>query len=166
MSSLVRLDKVEGVKNEVHRGVLVALRDTDLSVKEIADSLGIASYSVYDIAHQYLPRGFMMARRKQLKRSSPDDLVHIVPPQSSNRPTVGRARAPENVSQDKSSSQSASKRAATGRDKDSVSSQAEPNRLTLEYGGFTFHVDGEPRQQFECLCTSLRACRTVWGVEP
>ena len=94
MSSLVRLDKVEGVKNEVHRGVLVALRDTDLSVKEIADSLGIASYSVYDIAHQYLPRGFMMARRKQLKRSSPDDLVHIVPPQSSNRPTVGGARAP------------------------------------------------------------------------
>ena len=54
MSSLVGLDKVEGVKNEVHRGVLVALRDTDLSVKEIADSLGIASYSVYDIAHRYL----------------------------------------------------------------------------------------------------------------
>ena len=163
----IGLDAIEGVKNKVHRAVLLALRDTDRSVQEIARSLEITTGYIYAIAHRHLPRGYLHARKKSSKAvDSPADTVHIVPPIGS-KPTL--AKRTSSTSAVKQVTQSTpgpvtqqSTLTETANDKPQAKSSS--NKLTLRYNGVTFQLEEtDPNRQFESLCSVLRACRAVLG---
>ena len=152
-------DAIECVENKVHRAVLLALRDTDQSVQEIALSQEISASNVYAIAHRYLPQGYLHARKKNSKAvGSSADTVHIVPPIGSKLNTAKRSSCTSAVRQVTLSATEPETANDTPRAKSSS------NRLTLQCNGITFQLEEtDPKLQFESLCSVLRALRAVFG---
>ena len=83
--------RLASVTNHKHNTILKALRDTDLSVAEIAKKLRVTKSSVYHVIEKYLPRDFLKSRASSRNNAlfpaidakdgdKDDDLVIIVPP--------------------------------------------------------------------------------------
>ena len=91
MTRLRSMDEIAFITNPVHREVLTTIRDTSLSVREIAGQMKITTTSIYSIVRKYLPDGYLKIR-KQIqqtyvkkkvvkKKASPDDPVIVIPQQ-------------------------------------------------------------------------------------
>ena len=88
MPLLQSLDEIESVKNTSHRAILGKIRDTSLTLKEIAGELNVNVSTVYYVVKEYLPKGFIRKRTIALRcrtvqneeeQYSPEDLIHVVP---------------------------------------------------------------------------------------
>ena len=89
MTRLRSMDEIAFITNPVHREVLTTIRDTSLSVREIAEQMKITTTSIYSIVRKYLPDGYLKIRKqiqqtyviKEVvrKMASPDDPVIVIP---------------------------------------------------------------------------------------
>ena len=90
MSLLQSPEQIESVDNLNHRAVLMALRDTNYNISEIAARLKIKRTTIYYIANKYLPVGFLQNRSQILllkkmskvakdRHTSETDMVTVVP---------------------------------------------------------------------------------------
>ena len=64
MTRLRSMDEVAFVTDPIHRAVLTIIRDTRLSVREIADQMKITTASIYSIVRRYLPDGYLKIRKQ------------------------------------------------------------------------------------------------------
>ena len=90
--------RLASITNHKHNTILKALRDTDLSVAEIAKKLRVTKSSVYHVIEKYLPRDFLRSRASSRNNAlfpaidakdgdKDDDLVIIVPPKKNSCPS-------------------------------------------------------------------------------
>ena len=64
MTRLRSMDEVAFITDPVHREVLTTIRDTSLSVREIAGQMKITTTSIYSIVRKYLPDGYLKIRKQ------------------------------------------------------------------------------------------------------
>ena len=83
MPKLASLEAIETVADPRHRAILLAIRDTNLTLPKVADKLGIPYPTVHSIANRYLKPDFLRKRRLSCKSASTprgQDTKTFVPP--------------------------------------------------------------------------------------
>ena len=64
LNSLAEIDSVSNIK---HRTILQALRDTNLSVSDIAERVNYPRSTIYYVIREYLPREFLSDRNQAIQ---------------------------------------------------------------------------------------------------
>ena len=83
MPKLASLEAIETVADPRHRAILLAIRDTNLTLPKVADKVGIPYPTVHSIANRYLKPDFLRKRRLSCKSASTprgQDTKTFVPP--------------------------------------------------------------------------------------
>ena len=84
-------DDLNSVENLIHREILKAILQPDLSPQDVADKLRISRSYVYSVARRYLPEGYLSQRKQARQLASlkakatewaADDMVEVVQPVS------------------------------------------------------------------------------------
>ena len=96
MPKLASFEGIETIADPRHRAILLAIRDTNLTLPKVADKLGIPYPTVHSIANRYLKSDFLRKRRLSCKSASTtggQDFKNFEPPQtpiSPNKKADGR----------------------------------------------------------------------------
>ena len=85
---------VEQISNLKHRAVVQALLTTSLTIKEITEKLQIKRSLLYYIVYQYLPRGYLQARKNSLQL---EELQKLTPPSTSPAPPASESSEDDEV---------------------------------------------------------------------
>ena len=103
MPKLASLEAIETVADPRHRAILLAIRDTNLTLPKVADKLGIPYSTVHSIANLYLKSDFLRKRRLSCKSASTpggQDTKTFVPAPTQNpdqplkiKPMVSRSKS-------------------------------------------------------------------------
>ena len=160
MPYLQTLDRLEDIENLTHRAVLQALRDTDFSMGEIAKRLKIHVVTAYHIVRQYLPQGYIRKRtqmlhfqRSQENSCSPDDLVQVVPANSTVSSNPALVQTP---SHDDKCSQVSRSGAAT------MMIENDRHCFSLQHGGFVLKWEGK-NDHLESFCGMMKEFVAIFG---
>ena len=178
MPKLASLEAIETVADPRHRAILLAIRDTNLTLPKVADKLGIPYPTVHSIANRYLKTDYLRKRRLSCKSASttggqdpkiyaPDDQVYIldtIPKPAVKSQSTVNERVLSEIAEfcfdaDEADSEGITCPSSDNKQTEFPNQNTGNSHLTLEFQGFRLSYEGNMALDIQSLCQIIKTVK-------